>query len=63
MEEIGIPAGKFKVYHFTSNPNKFEIWITQDPLRLPVKIKGAGGLGYTLVMESYKNKSGIYDEK
>jgi len=54
VEEIDTLAGKFKAYHFTSNPNKFEIWISQDPLRLPVKIKGAGGLGYTLVMESHK---------
>jgi len=62
-KDIETPAGKFEAYHFTSDPNKFEIWISQDALRLPIKIKGAGGLGYTLVMESYQKGSGILDEK
>jgi hypothetical protein len=63
IREIETPAGKFKAYYFTSNPNKFEIWISKDALRLPIKIKGAGGLGYTLVMESYKRGSGTLDGK
>ncbi|MEK7849868.1 MAG: hypothetical protein AAB213_03505 [Candidatus Omnitrophota bacterium] len=63
MREIETSAGKFRTYHFTSNPNKFEIWISQDALRLPLKIKGAGGLGYTLIMGSYKKGSGILDGK
>ena len=50
-EDVTVPAGKFKAYHFTSDPPKFEIWISQDNLRLPVKIKGLGGLSYTLAME------------
>ena len=51
FEEVTVPAGKFMTYHFTSTPSKFEIWITKDALRIPIKIKGLGGLGYTLVMK------------
>jgi len=50
IEEVAVPAGKFKAYHFTSVPHKFEIWITADKARIPVKIKGVG-FPYTLVME------------
>jgi len=53
IEEVEVPAGKFKAYHFTSEPNKFEIWITADKARIPVKIKGCGGLNYTLEMSEY----------
>ena len=53
LEEVEVPAGKFKTYHFTSEPNKFEIWISRDALHLPVKIKGVGGLGYTMVMQEH----------
>lgn len=52
-EEITIPAGKFKAYRFTSKPKKFEIWISSDSRRIPLKIKGANGLGYTLFMREY----------
>ncbi|MFA5062601.1 MAG: hypothetical protein WC578_00820 [Candidatus Omnitrophota bacterium] len=51
IEEISIPAGKFRTYHFTSKPEKFEIWISADDLRIPVKIKGLGGIPYTLEMK------------
>jgi len=51
MEEITVPAGKFKAYHITSIPQKFEIWISNDNLRLPLKIRGLGGLSYTLMMQ------------
>ena len=53
IEDVTVPAGKFKAYHFTSTPHKFEIWLSVDKLRLPVKIKGAGGYPYTLVMKEY----------
>ena len=52
IDEIVVPAGKFKAYHFTSSPHKFEIWISQDADRLPLKIKDTGGYGYTMVMKS-----------
>jgi len=50
LEYVTVPAGTFKAYHFMSTPYKFEIWITDDELRLPVKIKGVGGFSYTLSM-------------
>jgi hypothetical protein len=53
IEEITVPAGKFKSYHFLSDPDRFEIWISADKRRIPIKIKGSSGLGYTLVMREY----------
>ncbi len=53
IDDVTVPAGKFKAYHFNSTPRKFEIWVSADKLRLPIKIKGAGGLPYTLVMKKY----------
>lgn len=57
ISEITVPAGKFKAYHFASQPQKFEIWISQDAPRLPLKIKDTGD-GYTMVM-----KSRVFDKK
>jgi hypothetical protein len=51
VEDVVVPAGKFKAYHFTSSPNKFEIWISADNDKLPVKIKGLGALPYVLEMK------------
>jgi hypothetical protein len=53
IEEVSVPAGKFKCYHFESSPKKFEIWVSVDNRRLPVKIKGLGVLGYTILMQEY----------
>lgn len=50
-EEIEVPAGKFKTLYFTSTPHKFDIWISDDDLRLPVKIRGDGVFSYTLSMK------------
>jgi hypothetical protein len=52
IDEIVVPAGKFEAYHFTSQPHKFEIWISRDADRLPLKIKDTGGYGYTMVMKN-----------
>jgi len=52
IDEIVVPAGKFKAYHFTSQPRKLEIWISQDADRLPLKIKDMGEYGYTMVMKN-----------
>ncbi len=52
IDEIRVPAGKFKAYHFTSQPHKFEIWVSQDADRLPLKIKDTGEYGYTMVMKN-----------
>ncbi|MDP2940718.1 MAG: hypothetical protein Q8N85_00465 [Candidatus Omnitrophota bacterium] len=56
LEEVEVPAGKFMAYHFTSAPRKFEIWISKESPRIPVKIKGLGGLGYTMAMTERKCK-------
>jgi hypothetical protein len=53
IEKVAVPAGKFMSYHFISTPPKFEIWITKDALRLPVKIKGLGAFSYTLNMKEH----------
>lgn len=50
IDDVKVPAGKFKAYHFTSSPEKFEIWISKDKYRLPIKIKGLCGYSYTMVM-------------
>lgn len=53
IEEVSVLAGDFIAYHFTSTPKKFEIWITKDEPRVPVKIKGLGIFGYTLLMSGH----------
>jgi len=53
IDEIKVPAGKFQAYHFKSNPDKFEIWIKKDEPRVPLKIKGKGGLNYAVLMKKY----------
>ena len=53
IEQVSVPAGKFQAYHFHSIPEKFEIWITRDARRIPVKIKGTGAIGYVMVMREY----------
>lgn len=54
IEKIKVPAGEFIAYHFTSSPAQFEIWISCDKRRLPLKIKDTGGLGYSLLIKEYK---------
>ncbi|MFA5145404.1 MAG: hypothetical protein WC723_05320 [Candidatus Omnitrophota bacterium] len=53
IEEINVPAGRFMAYRFQSRPEKFQIWISADERRIPVKISGTTGLGYSLVMQEY----------
>lgn len=53
IEKLRLPSGEFNCYHFESFPKKFEIWVTVDNLRIPVKIKGLGVFGYTMVMRDY----------
>jgi len=61
VENVSVPAGTFRAYHFTSVPAKFEIWITNDSLRLPVKIKGLGALSYTLSMKKRSAPANIQE--
>lgn len=53
IEEVQVPAGKFQAYHFQSTPSRFEIWISADERRIPLKIKGSGGIGYVMSMTEY----------
>jgi hypothetical protein len=53
IEELKTPAGKFKSYYFQSTPRRFEIWISADERRIPLKIKGSVGIGYTMIMREY----------
>jgi hypothetical protein len=53
VEEVSVPAGRFSAFHFTSSPRKFEIWLSLEEPRVPVRIKGLGGLGYTLEMRKH----------
>lgn len=53
IDEITVPAGKFQTYHFKSIPDKFEIWISKNTPRVPVKIQGKGSFNYVLLMKKY----------
>ncbi|HQJ15294.1 MAG TPA: DUF3108 domain-containing protein [Candidatus Omnitrophota bacterium] len=53
IEDVEVPAGTFKSYYFESDPRRFEIWITADERRIPVKIKGSSGFNYMMLMSSY----------
>ncbi len=53
IEDIKVPAGTFKAYHFKSTPKQIEIWISTDVRRIPLKIQGTGLFGYSMVMKEY----------
>jgi len=53
IDQISVPAGKFQAYHIKSIPDKFEIWISKNSPRVPVKIQGEGAFDYALLMKKY----------
>lgn len=53
IERVRVPAGKFMAYHFTSLPDKFEIWISADEKRIPLKIRGKNRFGHTMYLRGY----------
>jgi hypothetical protein len=53
IDEIIVPAGTFQAYHIKSIPVKFEIWISKNDPRVPVKIQGKGIFDYALLMKEY----------
>ncbi|MDP3732765.1 MAG: DUF3108 domain-containing protein [Candidatus Omnitrophota bacterium] len=53
IEDIKVPAGTFKAYHFKSTPKQIEIWISTDVRRIPLKIQGTGIFAYSMVMSEY----------
>ncbi len=53
-EEVKVNAGTFETYHFTSEPHTFDIWISRDKDRIPVRIQGRGTFGgYTMKLHAY----------
>jgi len=54
IDEIIVPAGTFQAYHIKSIPDKFEIWISKNNPRVPVKIQGKGIFDYALLMKEYR---------
>jgi hypothetical protein len=55
IDEVAVPAGTYKAFHFQSLPRQIEIWITADERRIPIKIQGAGIFGYLMVMKEYNH--------
>jgi hypothetical protein len=53
VEDVKVPAGTFRAYHFVSSPRQIEIWISADAERIPVKIQGIGSFGYLMVLKEY----------
>ena len=59
IDEIVVPAGKFRAYHFKSTPAKVEIWINKNTPQIPLKIKIKSGIDYVVLMKGYS----IHNEK
>jgi hypothetical protein len=53
VEDVEVPAGVFKAYHFVSDPRQIEIWISADDKKIPLKIQGIGVFGYTMLLREY----------
>jgi len=53
IENLKLSSGTFETFRFESLPEKFQIWVTTDKRRIPVKIKGSGAFGYLFVMKEY----------
>ncbi|MBM3243457.1 MAG: hypothetical protein FJZ12_01290 [Candidatus Omnitrophica bacterium] len=49
IADVNVKGKQIKAYHFTSKPDKFNIWISYDADRVPAVIKGSG---YGMVMQS-----------
>ncbi len=50
IETIETPLGEHKAHAFTSNPEKFKLWLSTDEKRLPLKIGNPSVIGYSLVL-------------
>lgn len=56
VEEIKVPAGTFKAYHFQSTPSQIDIWISADERKIPVKIQSNSfAFGYIMVLKEYNS--------
>lgn len=52
-EEVIVPAGKFKAYHFKSIPDKFEIWMNKNTPQVALKIRLKNVIDCFILMKSY----------
>ena len=52
LETIETKLGEYRAYAFTSEPPKFNLWLSADENRIPLKIKHPGTFGYSLVIKS-----------
>jgi hypothetical protein len=53
IDDIIVPGGKFRAYHFKSVPDTFEIWIGTSSPRIPLKIKIKGIVNCSILMKGY----------
>ncbi|HQJ16176.1 MAG TPA: hypothetical protein PLJ26_06800 [Candidatus Omnitrophota bacterium] len=53
FEDIDVPGGKFSTYHFVSSPRQFELWVTRDAYRIPVRLAVKKGYRTTVEMKAY----------
>jgi hypothetical protein len=60
VEDVRVNDKKIASYHFTSKPDKFEIWISKDKELLPVVIKGTAG--YSMFMQSHSLQDQIQEK-
>lgn len=63
IDQLIVPAGQFKAYHFKSTPERFEIWISADERRIPLKIKGSSGIGYMMLMRNYSVEPAVEQQE
>lgn len=61
IDEITVPAGKFQTYHFTSIPDKAEIWINKNAPQVPLKIKIKSAINYVVLMKEYSLHKEVYE--
>ena len=52
IETIKTKLGEHRAYVFTSEPPKFEFWLSADEKRIPLKIKNPGSMGYSMILKS-----------
>lgn len=58
IDEITVPGGKFRAYHFKSVPDMFEIWLDQNSPRIPLKINIKGIVNCSILMKGYTLHNG-----
>lgn len=49
-ENLQTPLGELGAHSFTSEPQKFKLWLSKDDKRMPLKIETPNKVGYSLVI-------------